>query len=300
LGKQLVLHPEVKSVAFTGSLRGGKALHELATQRETPIPVFAEMGSTNPVVILPGKLQAENDALAASYAGSITLGVGQFCTNPGLVLGIAGEPLEKFISSLGDEIAKIAPATMLNKGINTNYYQQLEKTLAVAGVKIAGSADKSDNKGSALVASVEGNIFLKNPSLHEEVFGPFSLVVKCADKEELKAVLIALSGQLTTTVMCNDADLNNFAEVIGAMEQVAGRLIFNGVPTGVEVCHSMQHGGPYPATTDGRFTSVGTDAILRFVRPLSFQSAPGAFLPDELKDSNPLGIWRKVNGIMTQ
>ena len=300
LGKQLVLHPEVKSVAFTGSLRGGKALHELATQRETPIPVFAEMGSTNPVVILPGKLQAENDALAASYAGSITLGVGQFCTNPGLVLGIAGEPLEKFISSLGDEIAKIAPATMLNKGINTNYYQQLEKTLAVAGVKIAGSADKSDNKGSALVASVEGNIFLKNPSLHEEVFGPFSLVVKCTDKEELKAVLIALSGQLTTTVMCNDADLNNFAEVIGAMEQVAGRLIFNGVPTGVEVCHSMQHGGPYPATTDGRFTSVGTDAILRFVRPLSFQSAPGAFLPDELKDSNPLGIWRKVNGIMTQ
>ena len=302
LGKHLILHPAIKSMAFTGSFSGGKALYDLASRRPDPIPVFSEMGSVNPVVILPENLKENGKALATSYAGSITLGTGQFCTNPGLIIGMEGEELTNFTSNLSKEIEKIAPSTMLNKGIAENYNKRIDSLLKEKGVKQEGQAsrDNSPNKGVPTVASATGKDFIKNPLLHEEIFGPFSLVVKCADKEELGNVIEALKGQLTVTVLGNQKDLPVFNAEIESLKEICGRIIFKGVPTGVEVCHSMFHGGPFPATTDNRFTSVGTDAIKRFVRPMCFQDAPEYLLPDELKNDNPVNIWRKIDGVFTR
>ncbi|ELR69001.1 Ketoglutarate semialdehyde dehydrogenase [Fulvivirga imtechensis AK7] len=302
LGQALVKHPVVKSVGFTGSFNGGMALYRAAAQREEPIPVFAEMGSVNPVVLLPGKLKKVAEEVAKQYAGSITLGVGQFCTNPGLILGIAGDEMDTFIRVLGKEIQAIAPATMLNEAIHKSYQEGKKKMLEQKGVQLAGAAKDEEGNflGVPTVARVSGADFLSNPGLHEEVFGPFSLVVTCSGKEELREVILSVKGQLTSTIMAEENELSDYQEIVYAAANIAGRVIFNGVPTGVEVCHAMQHGGPFPASTDGRFTSVGTDAIRRFARPLAYQGFPEDALPDELKSNNPLGIWRKVNGELTR
>lgn len=293
-GQALIKHPLVKSVAFTGSFRGGKALYDTAAARPEPIPVFAEMGSVNPVILLEKTLETRGKAVAEMYAGSVTMGAGQFCTNPGLLIGKAGEYLDNFINHLGAAIKTISPATMLNEKIYRGYESGRGEMLSQNGVNLEGQAEKTGEewRGCGTVASVSGRDFLANPHLQEEVFGPFTLVVKCVSDAEMLAVIKNLRGQLTATVMGEPEELATHANLLGALREKVGRLIFNGVPTGVEVCHSMFHGGPFPATTDSRFTSVGSNAIRRFARPVAYQSWPQALLPEELKDGNPLGIRR--------
>ncbi len=303
IGKALVMHPHTKAVGFTGSYGGGKQLFDWANQRKEPIPVFAEMGSVNPVFLLPGKLEEGAEAVAEMYAGSVTLGVGQFCTNPGLIIGIADSNLARFIHGLGGAVEKVQPALMLHSGIAANYHKNKKAVLAESHVKLVGESVADDNdtlKGEPAIAATDGKTFLQNPLLHQEVFGPFSLVVQCADEAELQQVIAKLEGQLTATIMATAADLDKYAEVVSAVEEICGRIVLNGVPTGVEVCPAMHHGGPFPASTDSRFTSVGEDAIKRFARPLAFQNWPDNKLPDELKEGNPLGIYRMYNGKMTK
>ena len=296
-GKMLVQHPITKAVGFTGSFSGGKALYDYATTRPDPIPVFAEMGSVNPVFILPGALKARGEKIADMYAGSITQGVGQFCTNPGLMLSIQSPELSAFASNLGEKIRAIAPATMLHPGIAANFKKNRERALNEKGVTLIAESSTvpQANQGIPSVAYVEAANFLKNPTLAEEVFGPYSLLIAAKSKEELFATLDAIPGQLTATIMGEDDELVEYADFIQRVSDRVGRVIINGIPTGVEVCPSMHHGGPFPATTDSRFTSVGTDAVKRFVRPVSFQNFPNALLPAELQEKNPLGIWRLFN-----
>lgn len=301
LGQKLVQHPLTKSVAFTGSYRGGKALYDLANEREEPIPVFAEMGSINPVFLLPDTLEKNGTELAKTYAGSITLGVGQFCTNPGLMIGLESDALTQYTTVLGEEIANIEAGNMLNAGIASSYRKGLSAALEQKGVSaIQVGEDKGASTGHAALAKVAAADFIANLALAHEIFGPYSLLVVCSDEKELKEVVASLKGQLTATFMGTEEDFGQFAEIISQTAECCGRLIFNNVPTGVEVCHGMQHGGPFPASTDSRFTSVGTGAIKRFVRPLCFQNAPTHILPDELKSGNPLGIWRNIDGKMTK
>jgi NADP-dependent aldehyde dehydrogenase len=297
-GQALVTHAFTKAVGFTGSYTGGRALFDAANQRKEPIPVFAEMSSINPVVLLPETLAKDFASTAEKLAASVTLGVGQFCTNPGLIFAIEDDGLRQFTTVLSNEIQKAIPGTMLHQGIADNYAKKLSQALAQKGVKVEGQSgtNGSTSQGQPVVASVAASEFLKNPSLSDEVFGPFSLIVKCKDLNELVAVINHSPGQLTATVVGTEAEIKNHYAVLLALMEKAGRLVLNGVPTGVEVCPAMQHGGPFPSTTDSRFTSVGADAIKRFVRPVSFQNFPDGLLPDELKNGNPLGIWRLTNG----
>lgn len=301
-GKALVQHPMTKAVGFTGSFSGGKALWDYAAQRTEPIPVFAEMGSINPVFILPGALKVRSEKVADSYAASITQGVGQFCTNPGLLLGIQSPELTAFTRQLGDKITAITPATMLHPGIANSFVKNRGKALKEKGVTLLAESSTAakENQGIPTVATVDARDFLNNPALVEEVFGPYSLLVKAKSKEELYAAVDAIPGQLTATIIGEQDELVEYSAFIQRVVEKAGRVIINGIPTGVEVCPSMHHGGPFPATTDSRFTSVGTDAVKRFVRPVSFQNFPHALLPAELKDDNPLQIWRLVNNTMTR
>jgi 2,5-dioxopentanoate dehydrogenase len=301
VGKALVMHPYTKAVGFTGSFAGGKQLFDWANQRKEPIPVFAEMGSVNPVFLMPEKLKTDAAAVAAMYAGSVTLGVGQFCTNPGLIIGIESEGLKNFIHDLGKAIQQIAPGTMLHRGIADAYIAKREEALMQEDVHLVAESTEAagEMQGQPTIATVDGKTFLGNPVLHKEVFGPYSLVVRCSDMKEMVEVARHLEGQLTATLMATVNDIKINEELVEAVKNICGRFLLNGVPTGVEVCPSMQHGGPFPATTDARFTSVGADAIKRFARPVSFQNWPDELLPDELKQANPLGIWRRVNGEMT-
>ncbi len=298
VGQQLVLHPLTKSVAFTGSFRGGKALYDLAGKRSEPIPVFAEMGSVNPIFILPEKLKNGASDLAAQIANSVNLGVGQFCTNPGILVAMQGEGIEQLKSDMKAAFSQITPACMLNQGIYQNFESKKEALLQESGVetefRFNGDVDAPNARPA--IASVDAVHFLMNENLQEEVFGPFTLLVSCRDEVEFLKVANHFAGQLTATIMGEQEEVTKYTELFGILQEKVGRLIFNGVPTGVEVCHSMQHGGPYPATTDGRFTSVGTAAIKRFARPVAFQDCPEALLPDELKDGNPLKIVRVVDG----
>jgi alpha-ketoglutaric semialdehyde dehydrogenase len=302
VGKALVTHPHTKAVGFTGSYLGGKALFDWANQRKEPIPVFSEMGSVNPVFLLPEKLKQAAVEVAKQYAGSITLGVGQFCTNPGLIFGIDSDDLQLFIDTLGNEIKAVNPGTMLHPGIAKNYLENRNKALSQQQVQtIAESnAQPAANQGVPTIASATGEAFLNNPVLHQEVFGPYSLVIRCKDNNELLEVVRHLEGQLTATLMATDNDIVNNDELVEAVKNICGRFIVNSVPTGVEVCLSMHHGGPFPATTDSRFTSVGADGIKRFARPIAYQNWSDSLLPDELKNGNPLGIWRTVNDVLTK
>jgi NADP-dependent aldehyde dehydrogenase len=302
VGKALVMHDRTAAVGFTGSLGGGKQLFDWGNQRKVPIPVFSEMGSINPVFLLPEKLKNSSKEIATTYAASITQGVGQFCTNPGLIIGIEGDELQKFTSVLGEEIKKVMPAKMLHPGIAKAFDEKRDKALQQNNVTTVSVSDspKKENEGVPTVATASGKDFLNNPILHQEVFGPYSLVIRCADVNEMVDVAKNLEGQLTSTLMATDNDFLGNEELVEAVKNICGRLILNGVPTGVEVCLSMQHGGPFPATTDSRFTSVGADGIKRFARPLAFQNWEDKLLPDELKNENPLNIWRTVNNELTR
>ncbi|OOG71763.1 aldehyde dehydrogenase (NADP(+)) [Flavobacterium sp. A45] len=301
LGTSLVKHPLVKAVGFTGSIKGGRALFDLASQRPEPIPVFAEMGSINPVVILPKALANESKKWAATYAGSITLGTGQFCTNPGLLLAIKGENLNNFKVQLAEEIEKIAPSCMLHPSIKADFVNGKEMLQSQIGVKIVAEykGEIAPNYASQTILTVDGKTFLENPTLSHEVFGPFSILVQCDDEAQLVSIINQLDGQLTGTIISEDSEIGNYTNVIASLQNRVGRLIFNGVPTGVEVCPSMIHGGPYPASSDSRFTAVGIHAVKRWVRPFSFQNWPDKLLPLELQNENPLGISRSVNTIQT-
>lgn len=300
-GQYLVAHPLIKAVAFTGSFAGGKALHDLAAGRSTPIPVFAEMGSVNPVFLLPQKLEGAAVEVAKQYAASLTMGVGQFCTNPGILVVPNHQNNRLFFDTLQTEITQTAPAPMLHAGIASAYHKNRAALLNHEGVEVLAEAPAStpESHGNATIATVSADRFLANAALAHEVFGPFGLVVTYNTPEEAAAIARALDGQLTATVLAEPDDLRNHGQLIELLTEKCGRLLLNGFPTGVEVCYAMQHGGPYPATTDSRFTSVGPDAIKRFLRPLSYQGWPDALLPDELKNTNPLGLWRTVNGALT-
>ncbi|HLG40905.1 MAG TPA: aldehyde dehydrogenase (NADP(+)) [Chitinophagaceae bacterium] len=302
VGEALLKHPLTKAVGFTGSFPGGKQLFDWANQRKEPIPVFAEMSSINPVFLLPDKLKRSTADVAGMYAESITLGTGQFCTNPGLIIGLESEALQDFIQALGVEIKKINPGTMLHPGIFKNYVERRANSLAQSDVEMVAvsEAEPQLNQGAPTIASASGEAFLKNPILHQEVFGPYSLVICCKDIMEMQEVVKNLEGQLTATLMATETDIRSHEELVELVKNICGRFILNGVPTGVEVCLSMQHGGPFPATTDSRFTSVGADGIKRFARPMAFQNWMNDLLPDELKNENPLGIWRTVNNQLTK
>ncbi len=297
VGKALVIHPLTKAVGFTGSYAGGKQLFDWGQQRKEPIPVFAEMGSVNPVFLFPEKLASEAPQIAEQYAGSITLGAGQFCTNPGLIIGEEGPALQLFNHDLGKRIQQINPAPMLHPGIVKAYKEKKGEALLQEGVHLVAESESELREGEGLptIATVSGAVFLENPLLHQEVFGPYSLVVRCDGMEEMLQVARKLEGQLTCTLMATPEDVMSYPDLVEAIKLLCGRIILNGVPTGVEVCRAMQHGGPFPATTDSRFTAVGADGIRRFARPQSWQNWPEVLLPDELKDTNPLGIWRMVN-----
>ena len=285
VGQRLVKHPKIKAVGFTGSIRGGRALLDLAAQRSEPIPVFAEMGSINPVVITQNALEYNGSKWAETYAGSITLGTGQFCTNPGLILGIKSRELTSFTEELAEKIVTIDPMVMLHPNIKSAYGRMKSEVTGQSGVSVLSAPlEVETNYADQAVATVDGSAFLSNPKLHTEVFGPFSIVVQCEDEAQLLEIIENLEGQLTGTIIAEDSDLPNLHKIVDEMRQRVGRLIFNGVPTGVEVCPSMNHGGPYPSSTDPRFTAVGTHSVRRWVRLISYQNMPESLLPNELQN----------------
>lgn len=301
VGAALVRHPNIKAVGFTGSFGGGKAIFDLAQQRENPIPVYAEMGSINPVFLLNRKLSSSAKQVAEMYAASVTLGVGQFCTKPGVLIGIESEGLDQFKKALAQKLKESPYGCMLNPKIARGYQNKRAEVLSQDGIKILFTPNpEKENTGSASLAEVTGGMFLSNKKLKQEVFGPFTLMVSCADEDEMLEIARDLEGQLTVTIMGNEDELGKHKLLVDTCREKAGRIIFNGVPTGVEVNHSMHHGGPFPATTDSKSTSVGAAAIYRFVRPVAFQDCPEDLLPDELKSRNPLGIYRMVDGVFTQ
>jgi NADP-dependent aldehyde dehydrogenase len=302
-GLALVRAPGVKAAGFTGSLAAGRALFDAAAARPDPIPVFAEMGSVNPVVVLPSALEGGAAGLAEALCGSVTLGAGQFCTNPGLVFVLEGPGTAAFLAALAERMAATPPAAMLTGPIHAAYVAGLDRMASLPGVTVAGRAaklpDAAKREGAAALLTVTGAGFLKTPALREEVFGPSTLVVRCADNDELEAGIASLPGQLTATVHGAEADVAARPGLVALLRDRSGRLLFGGVPTGVEVGDAMQHGGPWPATTDARFTSVGSAAILRFARPAAWQGFPDALLPPALQDANPLRIRRLVDGAWT-
>lgn len=297
VGEALVRHPAIQAVGFTGSLKGGRALCELAAARPQPIPVFAEMSSINPVLVLPAALQARGEQVARELAGSVVLGCGQFCTNPGLVLGIAGEAFNTFLTALGAQLADQPGQTMLNAGTLRSYTQGVQRLHQHPGVRHLAGAEQTGDQAQAQLFQADVSLLLNGDALlQEEVFGPATVAVAVADEAELRRAVQALHGQLTATLIGEPEDFQRFAALVPVLQRKAGRLLVNGYPTGVEVCDAMVHGGPYPATSDARGTSVGTLAIDRFLRPVCYQDYPDALLPDALKNANPLGLQRLVDG----
>ncbi|PHS04491.1 MAG: aldehyde dehydrogenase (NADP(+)) [Kordia sp.] len=285
IGAALVKHPKVKAVGFTGSITGGRALFDLAAKRPEPIPVFAEMGSINPVIITENSIAKKSEELASTYANSITMGTGQFCTNPGLILTIDNENTKGFIKDLADKAVAIAPQCMLHPNIKRDFVSNGASVSSQSGVEVVAviKEEVEANFAPTQVSTVSGTDFLTNPRMHQEVFGPFSLVVRCKNEAQLIEVIEGLEGQLTGTILAEEKDYENLSEIVDALQNRVGRIVFNGVPTGVEVCESMTHGGPYPASSDSRFTAVGVGAIKRWVRPFSFQDFPKELLPQSLK-----------------
>lgn len=286
----LVRHEAIQAVGFTGSTRAGRALCDAAAARPRPIPVFAEMSSINPLVVLPGALRERRDAIAEGLASSCTLGVGQFCTKPGLVLGLASPEWDAFARSVADRARAITPGVMLHAGIQQSFDRAVRELKGVEWLTDAG----------ARVARVSAADFARQPHLAHEIFGPYTLLVTASSRGELLQLLGALEGQLTATLHGTDDDLAAAQDLVDVLGRVAGRIVFNGYPTGVEVSHAIHHGGPYPASSDVRFTSVGTAAIFRFARPVCYQACPPALLPPELRDENPLGISRLIDGRATR
>ncbi|KQQ40179.1 2,5-dioxovalerate dehydrogenase [Duganella sp. Leaf126] len=300
IGQELVRHPAIKAVGFTGSRAGGMALMAVAAARPVPIPVYAEMSSINPVFLLPAALDKRAEDIAAGFAASLTLGVGQMCTNPGLVLALAGPDLDRFTGAAAQALAGTAAAvTMLSPGIAGNFQRGVAQLREQPNVATVSLAPQEEGKGAPALFVTTGAAFLAQHALGEEIFGPASLVVACRDVAELLQVAEQLEGQLTATLQLDDADLEVARTLLPVLERKVGRILANGFPTGVEVASAMVHGGPFPATSDGRSTSVGTGAIVRFLRPVSYQNLPQALLPEVLRDSAPEG-WRRRDGELTR
>lgn len=300
IGHQLVQHPKIKAVGFTGSVTGGRALFDLANKRPEPIPVFAEMGSTNPVVVLPDTLEGNKTKWSNNLISSITTGSGQFCTKPGLIFTIDCEATDRFIDEFTALIIQKEASSMLHPQIHEKFEKNKHNALQVGvGAVYEKEGSVNVNYGRQTLLVVDGNTFQENAALHEEVFGPFAIVVKCGDHSQLINCLSLLKGQLTGTILGSEKEIAKNGKVISILQNKVGRIIFNGVPTGVEVCPSMHHGGPYPASTDSRFTAVGIDSIRMFARPVVFQNCPDELLPLPLKNDNSLNIKRRVNGNWT-
>lgn len=300
----LVRHPAIKAVGFTGSLAAGRAIFDAASNRPVPIPVHAEMGSVNPVFVLPGALRDRRQEIIEGLIGSVTLGGGQFCTNPGVVVGMGNGDLDSFVETVGQRAAETSLCTLLHQGIQRGYEEGLSALEATGTVRFIARSQREDvetaTPASTAVFSAPASAFLEHERLREEVFGPSTLIVSCGDHGEMIRVAQSLTGNLTATIHGTEEDLEEFEDLVQTLENKVGRLIFNGFPTGVEVCDAMHHGGPYPATTDVRTTSVGTAAILRFARPICLQNFPQAVLPPELRDRNERGIWRKIDGKLSK
>lgn len=302
IGSALVKHPKVKAVGFTGSLSAGKALMQMAAARPEPIPCFTEMSATNPLFVLPEALRTRGAQIAEGLFGSFTMGVGQFCTKPGLVYLPRGADADALVAGLVSRVNQATASPMLTEGICRSYSSGVTQREGHSAVELLSQTNSAAGAGHVFPAlfQVNGSDLLRDGELAKEIFGPSTLIVRYADRSELIALTHELEGQLTATLHGTDADIAAFADLIDILVQKAGRLVVNGFPTGVEVSHAMVHGGPYPATSDSRFTSVGTQAILRFARPVCYQDFPQAALPDELKNENPLGIWRLVDGAFTR
>lgn len=304
VGIALVKHPLLKAVGFTGSRAAGRALMDIAAARPEPIPFFGEMSSTNPVFILPGAMRERADAIANGLHASFTLGAGQFCTKPGLVFLPEGDAVETFSDKLQELVRASAPFSLLTAGIRSSYQSAItarkQHGSAASTSEAAVAADDRTPCVTAVLFETDAATFLNNPDLAGEIFGPTTLLVRQSSGDSLLQIARELEGHLTATIHGTEADLREYADLIAILENKVGRLIFNGFPTGVEVTHAMVHGGPYPATSDGRSTSVGSQAIFRFARPVCYQGFPDAALPEELKDANPLGIWRMLDGQMSR
>jgi alpha-ketoglutaric semialdehyde dehydrogenase len=303
VGTALVKHPLVKAVGFTGSRAGGRALMDLAAARPEPIPVYTEMSSTNPVFILPGALRRNAGAIATGLYASFTLGAGQFCTKPGMVFVPQDSSADDFVNRLRTSVQESEPFTLLTASIHSTYCKETAQRKTVPGVRVLAEkpvpGGPQFNVGAALFET-NASSFLHDPALASEIFGPSTLLVREASRDQLLQIARNMEGHLTATIHGTEDDLREFSDLIAILEDKVGRIIFNGFPTGVEVSHAIVHGGPYPATSDGRSTSVGSHAIFRFTRLLCYQNFPESALPPELKDENPLGIWRMVDGEMTR
>lgn len=298
IGAALVQHPYIKAIGFTGSYQGGMALFQLAANRPEPIPVYAEMGSTNPVFILPQIMKEKGAAIAQQFAASVTLGVGQFCTNPGMIIANKTEGYTPFLTDLETQFKNVAGGVMLTNGIQKAYNQGVSKHLENDSVTLIAKGNEVSGFTAVqpILFKTDAQAIAEDHTLSEEIFGPTSVLVEADSKEEMLRIAENLEGHLTATIHGTPEELAEYTDLIDVLEQKVGRLLINGFPTGVEVCHAMMHGGPFPASTDSRSTSVGTNAIYRFTRPVSYQNFPENLLPDELKDANPLQIWRLVNG----
>ncbi len=303
VGLAMARDPHIKAVAFTGGFRGGRALFDAAAARPEPIPVYAEMGSTNPVFLLPGALQERSEAIAKGYLNSVNLGVGQFCTNPGIVLGLKGEGLTSFEAASGELATAVAPATMLHAGISEAFAGGVTKIEQTPGVAVLGQSSDAPavaTQAGCAIFATDIDTLKNTPHLMEEVFGPASIVVSCNSVAEMEEMAEGLEGHLSATVHGTPEDFATHKNLIQILEKKVGRIIINGYPTGIEVCAAMHHGGPYPASTDGHYTSIGTGAILRFGRPVCYQGFPEELLPPQLRNANEKGIWRMVNNEMTR
>ncbi|MGI0119931.1 aldehyde dehydrogenase (NADP(+)) [Zooshikella sp. RANM57] len=301
LSEALVKHPTIKAVGFTGSLQAGRHLYNLACQRPEPIPFYGELAASNPVFILPDALKQQHEVIAENLCKSFTLNAGQFCTKPGLVLVIDDENLSVFIETLKNLCAQQPAQTMLSSMIYQHYIQQCDKRQSIPGVitLTSGRPSQGANQAQVQLLSTSAKHFLKHPELEKELFGPTTLLIKCSTQEELIALAKQLSGQLTASIFQqNNTPL--VQQLLFILQQRVGRIIFNGFPTGVEVNHAMHHSGPYPATTNNHFTSVGSQAIQRFLQPCCYQNTPDKLLPPELQNANPLNLWRCVDGKLMQ
>lgn len=285
LAQYLVKHEGIKAVGFTGSILGGRAIFDSANVRKVPIPVFAEMGSVNPVILSKESLKEDAIGWAGKYADSILSGVGQFCTSPGLLIGMNSDYLDHFVESLASRLNEKPQESMLHPNIASSFHRLRQELSAQNGIGEITKKQRANiaNHANSTLLKVSAQDFIHNPKLHEEVFGPFAIVVTCESLQEMEEVVISLEGQLTGTLIVQKSELMEFEGIKNRLVQKVGRLIFNGVSTGVEVCPAMQHGGPYPASTDSRFTAVGLHSIRRWLRPISFQNFPKEWLPDELK-----------------
>lgn len=303
VGQWLVEHDGIEAVGFTGSLRGGRAIHDIAARRPRPIPVYAEMGSVNPVVITQAALAARADDIAEGLVGSVTMGTGQFCTNPGLILLEDSGASRDFITAVTEQMAAAPEGVLLNEAVASGLSSAVRQTAAnpqievLTGAEAAADGERFCYRNTVMQTSAAA--IRADDRLQVEHFGPVTLFVLCDDRDELRATVATLEGNLTTTVHAEDSELADIGELLHQLREKAGRVIWNGFPTGVAVVHAMQHGGPYPATTAPGTTSVGMNAIYRFMRPIAFQNVPDALLPPALQDANPLGILRLVDDVYT-